>query len=56
MLIHRCFGTDLQLAFVIRRSGKDFKDKVSPGMNEKGGNNGHMKVGTFTKKVGTFTI
>ena len=32
MLIHHCFGTDLQLAFVIRRSGKDFKDKVSPGM------------------------
>ena len=33
MLIHRCFGTDLQLAFVIRRSGKDFKDKVSPVMD-----------------------
>ena len=32
MLIHRCFGTDLQLAFVIRSSGVSLQDKVSPGM------------------------
>ena len=34
MLNHRCFGTDLQLAFVIRRSGVSLQDKVSPGMPE----------------------
>ena len=35
MLIHRCFGTDLQLAFVIRSSGVSLQCKVFPGMFNK---------------------